>query len=84
MKIKDGYISFINEQGREESQWYGGLEIINNKPKQIKFTKTQMLKDIKNLSKRGCVVRLAEICVYDVENHEYAECVDPIKRQYLV
>jgi len=82
-RIKDGYISFINSEGTEESEWFGGFELVNKKPKQIKVTKTELKIRMKQLEKQGCEIRLAEICTYECDNDEYAELIDPIKRDYI-
>ena len=80
-RIKDGYIAFINKEGREESEWFGGFELVNGKPKQVRVNRQMLNLRIKQLINEGCKVTIAEISTYMVENSEYAETIDPIRTE---
>lgn len=79
--IKEGYISY-KKNGLDSFEFSGGFNLINDKPKQIKFTKSRLKNRIKELQK-DCVVYFAEIITYKVENNEYAELIDPIKTETI-
>jgi hypothetical protein len=83
IKIKDGYISFTNSDGRQDSEWFGGFDLVNNKPKQKRFTKAGLIKRAKQLRSQGCKIGIIEVCTYQVEQDEHAELIDPINRQYI-
>lgn len=83
MNIKDGYISYTSKDNIQGFEHFGGFELIDNKPKQVRFTKTELKKRAVKLIKLGYKIGIIEICTYDVDNDEYAELIDPIKRENL-
>lgn len=82
-KIKEGYISYTNTDGRWEPEYYGGFELVNDRPVQVKFTKKEIKDRIKKLKAMGCDVTFAEISTYNVEDSKDAELIDPVKHDTI-
>lgn len=81
--FKDGYISYTNEKGWQESEWFGGTKMVDGVQKQVPVTKAQLRKRAKELEKLGYKIGIVEMAYYrvEVENGYENELVDPFKTE---
>lgn len=84
MKIKDAYIGYTKPNGLQDFETFGGFQLMNEKPKQVEFTKAEVEIRIKELQSEDCIITTAEISTFEVENSIFAELIDPIKTETLI